>query len=73
MINHCRNFKHGFPYIEARISDLQARNISPWTPQTYTRQLATDDGRASSDAISHIRPLIAQRVHLRSASARWRH
>jgi len=25
MIKHCRNFKHGFPYIETRISDLQAR------------------------------------------------
>ena len=25
MIKQCQNFKHGFPYIEARISDLQAR------------------------------------------------
>jgi len=25
MIKHCRNLKHGFPYTEARISDLQAR------------------------------------------------
>jgi len=36
MMKHCQNFKHGFPNIQARISDLQARpclqarNISPW-------------------------------------------
>jgi len=25
MIKHCQHFKHGFPYLEARISYLQAR------------------------------------------------
>jgi len=29
MIKHCQNFKHGFPYIEARIYEIEARNISP--------------------------------------------
>jgi len=25
MMKHCQNFKHAFPNIQARISDLQAR------------------------------------------------